>query len=292
MRTLNRSGVTLIELLIALVIGAIVGTATVRVLVGTQRTTEAGMERVGVQQTLRAGVGYMTSVLRELDAEEGDIGVANANLLRFRSMRWASFLCAAPAIAGASSAFLLIDANSVYGVRAPDPTEDSLFIFADANPNTRADDSWLVGEVISTAGANCPSGAPATVLSVRITAASGGMAALAGVTVGAPLRGFQWEELSLINAADTRWWMGHRTASRTAGWGTVQPLVGPLTAGGLAFQYFDSTGTATGAVANIASVGILLRAESTNRVRVQSTNIDFARDSLITRVALRNNPRY
>jgi prepilin-type N-terminal cleavage/methylation domain-containing protein len=292
MRTLNRSGFTLIELLIALVIGAIVGTATVQVLVGTQRTTEAGMERVGVQQTLRNGIGYMTTVMRELDAAEGDIRVANANIMQFRSMRWASFLCAAPAVAGASSAFLLIDANSVYGVRAPDAAQDSLFIFADGNPNTRSDDSWLVGEVISTAGANCPSGSPATVLGVRISAASGGIAALAGVTAGAPLRGFQWEELSLIQGADSRWWMGHRTASRAGGWGIVLPLVGPLTAGGLAFQYFDSTGTATGAVADIASVGISLRAESTNRVRVQSTNIDFARDSLITRVALRNNPRY
>lgn len=292
MRTLNRSGFTLIELLIALVIGAIVGTATVRVLVGTQRTTEAGMERVGVQQTLRAGIGYMTGVLRELDAAEGDLGVATANRLQFRSMRWASPLCAAPAIAGASSAFLLVDASAVYGLRAPEASEDSLFIFADANPNTRSDDTWLVGEVISTAPANCPNGSPATVIGVRITAASGGIAALAGVTSGAPLRGFQWEELSLIQAADSRWWMGQRTASRSAGWGTVQALVGPLAAAGLAFQYFDSTGTATGVLTDIASIGIALRAESSTRVRSLAGRIDFARDSLITRVALRNNPRY
>lgn len=292
MRALNRSGFTLIELLIALVIGAVVGTATVRVLVGTQRTTEAGMERVGVQQTLRAGVGYMTSVLRELDAADGDIGVATATRLQFRSMRWASPLCAAPAIAGASSAFLLIDANVVYGLRPPDAAEDSLLIFAEADPSSRGDDGWLVGEVISTAAANCPSGSPATVLGVRITAASGGIAALAGVTAGAPLRGFQWEELSLIQGADTRWWMAQRTSNRTTGWGTIQPLVGPLAAGGLGFQYFDSTGTATGTLTDIASVGIFLRAESSQRVRTQSTNIDFARDSLITRVALRNNPRF
>ncbi len=292
MRALNRSGFTLIELLIALVIGAIVGTATVRVIVGTQRTTEAGMERVGLQQTLRAGVGYMTSVLRELDAEDGDIGVATATRLQFRSMRWASPLCAAPAIAGASSAFLLIDASAVYGLRAPDAAEDSLLIFAEADPGQRGDDSWLVGEVISTATATCPTGSPATVVGVRITAASGGIAALAGVSAGAPLRGFQWEELSMIQAADSRWWMGQRTASRSMGWGTVQPLVGPLAVGGLGLQYFDSTGAVTGTLADIASVGITMLAESTTRVRTQAGSINFARDSLITRVALRNNPRY
>jgi prepilin-type N-terminal cleavage/methylation domain-containing protein len=292
MRTLKRSGFTLIELLIALVIGAVVGTATIRVIVGTQRTTEAGMEKVGVQQTLRAGIGYMTNVMRELNAADGDIGLANATTLRFRSMRWASPLCAAPAIAGASSAFLLIDANSIYGLRAPDAAEDSLLIFAEADPSRRSDDSWLVGEVIATASANCPSGGPATVLSVRITAASGGIAAIAGVTAGAPIRGFQWEELSLFQGADSRWWMGQRTANRTGTWTPVQALVGPLAVGGLSLQYFDSTGAVTGTLANIASIGMSLRAESTNRVRTQATNIDFARDSLISRVALRNNPRF
>ena len=292
MRALNRSGFTLIELLIALVIGAVVGTATIRVIVGTQRTTAAGMERVGVQQTLRAGIGYMTNVARELNAEDGDIGVATATQLQFRSMRWASPLCDNPAIVGASFANLLIDANAVYGLRAPDAADDSLLIFAEADPSRRSDDTWLVGVVISTAAANCPSGSPATNLRVRITVASGGLAALAGVSAGAPLRGFQWEELSLFQGADSRWWMGQRTSSRTAGWGVVQELVGPLTVGGLALQYFDSTGAVTGTLANIASIGITLRAESSNRVRTQSANIDFARDSLISRVALRNNPRF
>lgn len=292
MRALNRSGFTLIELLIALVIGAVVGTATIRVIVGTQRTTEAGMEKVGVQQSLRAGIGYMTNVARELNAEDGDIGVATATRLQFRSMRWASPLCAAPAIAGASSAFLLIDANAVYGIRTPDAAEDSLLIFAEADPGRRSDDTWLVGEVIATAAANCPSGGPATVLSVRITAASGGMAAIAGVSAGAPIRGFQWEELSLFQGADSRWWMGQRTANRTGAWTAVQALVGPLAVGGLALQYFDSTGAVTGTLANIASIGVTMRAESSNRVRTQSTNIDFARDSIISRVALRNNPRF
>jgi hypothetical protein len=69
-------------------------------------------------------------------------------------------------------------------------------------------------------------------------------------------------------------------------------LVGPLAVGGLSLQYFDSTGAVTGTLANIASIGMALRAESSNRVRTQSANIDFARDSLISRVALRNNPRF
>jgi hypothetical protein len=251
------------------------------------------MEKVGVQQTLRAGVGYMTGVLRELDAEEGDISVATATQLRFRSMRWASVLCRAPAV-GATSAVLTVNNNQVFGLRTPDAADDSLFIFSDIDPNTRGDDTWLVGSVTSTGTGTCTDGSAATTLRVEVSAASGGMGAMnAGqVTDGAPLRGFQWEELSLIQAADARWWLGQRTSSRTGGWSTVQPLVGPLAARGLAFQYFDSTGTATGVLTDIASVGILLRAESSMRIRTRPSNIDFDRDSLITRVALRNNPKY
>lgn len=293
MRAVNRSGFTLIELLIALVIGAVVGTATIRVIVGTQRTTEAGMEKVGVQQTLRAGIGYMTNVVRELDAEDGDIGVATATRLQFRSMRWASPLCATPAAGAGTSVVLLLDAGSVYGLRTPDAVEDSVLVFAEADGGKRSDDAWLIGSVTAVGTSACASGSNALSLTVEITAASGGQAAaLANVTSGAPLRGFQQEELSLFQGADTRWWLGQRTANRTGSWTSVQGLVGPLAAGGLGFQYFDSTGAVTATLANIASIGMFLRAESSNRVRTQATNIDFARDSLISRVALRNNPRF
>jgi prepilin-type N-terminal cleavage/methylation domain-containing protein len=293
MRALNRSGFTLIELLIALVIGAVVGTATIRVIVGTQRTTQAGMEKVGVQQTLRAGIGYMTNVVRELDAEDGDIGVATATRLQFRGMRWASPSCATPVAGAGTSVVFLVDAGSVYGMRSPDAVEDSVLVFAETDTGTRSDDAWLVGAVTAVGTGACTSGSNALSLTVEISAGSGGQAAgLANVTSGSPLRGFQQEELSLFQGADSRWWMGQRTANRTGAWTAVQALVGPLTVGGLSLQYFDSTGAVTGALANIASIGMALRAESSNRVRTQSANIDFARDSLISRVALRNNPRF
>jgi prepilin-type N-terminal cleavage/methylation domain-containing protein len=292
MRALNRSGFTLIELLIAMVIGAVVGTATVRVIMGTQRATDAGIQRVGVQQTLRAGVGYMTNVVRELDAADGDIGVATATRLEFRSMRWASPLCAQPVAVGTSVAFL-IDAGAVYGLRTPDAVEDSVLVFAETDAGKRSDDVWLVGAITAVGTGNCTDGSNALSLTVDIIAGSGGQAAaLANVTPGAPLRGFQQEELSLFQGADSRWWMGQRTANRSGTWTNVQALLGPLVVGGLALQYFDSAGTVTGTLTDIASIGMVLRAESSGRVRTQSTSIDFARDSLISRVALRNNPRF
>jgi hypothetical protein len=60
----------------------------------------------------------------------------------------------------------------------------------------------------------------------------------------------------------------------------------------MALAYFDSTGAAAGTITDIASIAVLLRGESRNRVRQGVATTDFARDSLISRVALRNNPRF
>ena len=286
-------GFTLVELIVALALGALVAAGAYRAIVGTQRVTQAGAQKVDVKQNLRAGATYIASVLRELDAPDGDINVATATRLRFRSMRWVGVLCDAPTPSGASSVVLTIRSGSVFGLRSPSAVEDSALVFADGDPGTRADDVWLTGAVTGLSGAACSDGSPATDLTVDITGASGGQAAaLAAVTTGAPVRGFQAEELSLFQAADSRWWMGQRTANRSGSWTAVRPLVGPLTATGLAFTYHDTTSAVTGVLTDIASVSITMRGESERRVPGLGGNIDYARDSIVTRAALRNNARF
>lgn len=292
MRTLNSRGFTLIELVMALALGALVGAAILRALVGTQRATQAGMQRIDLQQNLRGGVGYLASVVRELDAADGDIGIATPTRLQFRSMRWAYPLCGAPAAGGGTTVILQVDAGSAYGIRTPDAAQDSLLLFAERDESKRSDDDWLVGAVTAVGSGVCTDGSAAVTLTVEITAASGGQAAaIANVTSGAPVRGFQWEELSLFQGARGRWWMGRRTSSRSGVWTSVHALAGPLTVGGLSLQYYDSTGAVTATLADIANIAVTLRAESSSRVR-SIGSVDYARDSLLTRVALRNNPRF
>ncbi len=290
---MSARGFTLVELIVALTLGALVAAGAYRAIVGTQRVTQAGAQKVDIQQNLRAGATYMTSVLRELDATDGDINVATATRLRFRSMRWVGVLCDAPAKKGATSVVLTIRSGSVFGLRAPSAVEDSSLVFADGDPGTRADDVWLIGAVTGQSGGVCSDGSAASDLTVEITGASGGQAAaLATVTAGAPVRGFQAEDLSLFQAADSRWWMGQRTANRSGSWTAVRPLVGPLSATGLAFTYHDTTSAVTGVLTAIASVSIIMRGESERLVRGLGGSVDYARDSIITRAALRNNARF
>jgi prepilin-type N-terminal cleavage/methylation domain-containing protein len=294
MPTLNRRGFTLIELLIALSIGAAVATVVYQSIVGTQRATQAGTAQVSVRQNLRMGVAYLGSVVRELNAPDGDILVANATQLRFKSARWTGFLCAAPLAASMSAVTLPIGRNALYGIRGPDAALDSAFVFLEGDPATRTDDSWVAGGVTAVGAGACADASVSADLTVDFTA-SGVAAAtvVAAMTLGSPLKGFQLEEISLLSSGG-RWWMAQRTANRGGAWTTPapRPLIGPLEAAGMALTYFDTTGTATATLTDIASVAVVLRGESRNRVRQGMAAIDFARDSLLTRIALRNNPRF
>jgi prepilin-type N-terminal cleavage/methylation domain-containing protein len=293
MRPIGDRGFTLVELMIGLVIGAVIAAGVYRVIVGAHRVTQAGTQQMDVRQNLRAGMTYVTSSLRELDGTDGDITAATPTRLQFRGMRWVGPLCASPAATGATAVLLPIRTAAVFGVRVPDATQDSILVFRDGDPDSRADDAWLVGAVTGTAGSACPDGAAAVSLTVEITAASGGRpAVLTGVTTGAPLRGFQQEEVSLFQGADSRWWVGQRTASRAGVWTPVRALSGPLEAGGLAFTYSDTTGTATAVLTDIASVSVIIRAESQLLVRGVGGVVDYARDSLAATAGLRNNARF
>ena len=108
-----------------------------------------------------------------------------------------------------------------------------------------------------------------------------------GVTLGSPVRGFQVEELSLyLVGAD--YWLGRRTAGRGGSWTAVRPLVGPLTANGLSFSYFDVAGAVPAFTTGIASIGLTIRGRSTQLV----SGTGYMEDSIVTRVTLRNNARF
>ena len=72
MSHLNRRGLTLVELLVALVLLSIVSAALYRVLVSNQRIYQAQTQRIDMQQNIRAAAQILPADLRELDASEGD----------------------------------------------------------------------------------------------------------------------------------------------------------------------------------------------------------------------------
>ena len=165
-------------------------------------------------------------------------------------------------------------------------------MFNENDPNSRTDDQWLIGWASGASSAqNCADGAAGTRLTFRITAASGGNSALqAGFTQGSPIRGFQQEELSLASSAGS-YYLGRRTMNQAGTWGSIELLAGPLTNTGLSFAYRDTLNATTATLANIATVSVTIRSRSLD-VAQTASGITNIKDSLITRVGLRNNKRF
>ena len=288
MRSLNRGGFTLLELLMVMMLMLVIVGATYQSIIATQRTTGALVQRMGVHQSTRAAAYYMTHVLRELDAGEGDIAAGTATTLEIRGMRWVGVLCSLPAGIAGGGVLLTVRRDAQYGLRLPDAALDSILLFREGQTRYRSDDRWLVGGLRASAARTCDDGSPGLGLAVEVDFTSGGApAALDGVLIGSPVRGFQQEEFSLFSDGTDRW-LGHRSADRPGTWTSVWPLLGPLTTSGLAFEYFTTTGGVPATLDEIASIGLTVRGRSMYPL----SGSGYVQDSIITRVALRNNPRF
>ena len=113
----------------------------------------------------------------------------------------------------------------------------------------------------------------------------------AGFLLGGPIRGWQPEELSLA-ASGGYYYLMQRTRDNSGSWSALTQLVGPLTSTGLELTYYDNTNTVTGTLANIASVGLIVRSQSIDVAKGAAGTKTNLVDSLTTRIALRNNNRY
>lgn len=292
MRLTRRGGFTLVEMMVAVLLGGIVAAAGYAVLVSTQRTTQLLAERIDLEQNLRVAVTYLSGAIQELDATDGDILALASDAIRFRRTQWTGVVCMTP-VANGSGVKISIETDRYFGMRDPDPTLDSLLIFSAGDPTTGSDDRWLTGAVYAIGNGTCSDGSAAKNLNVMISSASGGAtAAVAGVAVGAPIRGFQVEDLSLVERDGGRRWLGQRMADRSGGWTTVQPLIGPLSPAGFEVTFRNATGAATTDLDQVVSVDLTVRGESRRPVRSGVGTVEYLRDSRSTRITLRNNARF
>ena len=303
MPVLARRGFTLIELMIALVLLGIVSTAVYKVLVNNQRLYTAQTQTIDLQQNIRAAAAILPAEFRELDAADGAIKAMTATSLRIRAMRQLSFICNTPLLGGGiGNLDVVIRSTPLYGSRQTFNRNDSLLIYWEGNPGTRADDIWLPAQIqsINGTGPLCNDSGPAGPLTVPHAGISlrmqpqwlinPGLNVATAITRGAPVRGFDRVSYELYQAPDGNWYLGQRNP---AVGGTIQPVVGPLIgANGVTFSYYDSVGTVTADSSKVAQIQFVLRARTASPIRSSPDGaMDYKVDSVLTRVALRNNPR-
>ena len=246
----SRAGFTLIELIIAGVVGSLIVLAAHRALVTNLRSYVVVNAQVRTQEVVRTAAAVLFSELRSLSPGAGDIIAMAPDSLTVRSMRTFGLVCTI-SLSGFTQQLTVRRVGDWF------EPGDSVFILADNNVDLASDDVWLSGK-ISTMDtlATCASGDPAQIILLpgikpAMTADS--------VRVGAPVRTYAryWYGLQQV---DGEWYLTRREDA-----GTPEPLVGPLlgrSQAGLRFEYLDASEATTAVPADVAQVRVTIRAVS------------------------------
>lgn len=284
---LTRTGFTIAEALVSLVLLGVVAGATLRLLGATRRTYEQQAARSELDANLRAASAMIPAELAELDPGDAwgtDLITATDSGLTYGASRNVSFVCGVALDAGAAGE-IVVRRDPVLGLRALDPDRDSLAVFADRDAAIDDDDYWAHADVASVDdAATCPDGSPGRRLLLTAVTPAG---ALADVLPGAAARALEIMQLeSYVDVYRDRW-LGLRQHAKATGWGAVQPVLGPLEEGGLTFRYLGANGAATDpGVA--AAVFVRVAGKS---ARSAGAGGRYLTDTLDLWIALRNAPR-
>jgi hypothetical protein len=255
-----------VELLVAMALLGCIAAGVAHALRTAQRSHSVASQQADLRQTLQGAAELIAAELRDLDATDGDIVALGASSVTIRAPRQLAFVCRPPA-GGANGRVgpltLTLRDEPQYGVRDFNPASDSLWI---AVPT-----GWVRAALLGLWPDTCPDSGPGRRATIQPRV-------VADIPLGAPVSGYETVTyLSYRSSEDGRWYLGIRNAAG------LQPLFGPLAAGGLQLVGYDSAGAVTADPAAVVIVATRLRAET----RAPSPGLD----SLVTRVHLRNNRR-
>lgn len=282
----GRAGFTLIEILIVSVLGLVVVLSVGQILVTNRRTYTAQSATVSGQQTTRMAVEVLFAELREVSPSGGDILAMGADSIRVRLMRKFSIVCA-PDITGSDPVmtvikdFLLNSGDTLYIMGGSNrfAVGDSLFVYADNDPDVDNDDSWISASVsaVDSTGVACPQDGDA---GLALTFGSQ-MTAFTNdsVHVGAPVRSFQDFTFGITTM------LGDVYLGRRQGSGDMIPVAGPLRdRDGLAFVYRDALGAVTADPLEVAQIEVTVRTGS----EVLNSLGEMVSDSVLVWIHTRN----
>lgn len=271
----GRAGFTLIELIIAVVLSAMILGAVFQLVFAQNRMYGHQQGLADARQTLRSAGSLLAWELRHLTAQGGDIYAVGPDSVSVRSYDGGGVVCRKrPAYAQ----------YGLHSVTGDVEAGDSAMLYI-VNSNRVVDDVW---RAISINNANTPAamsmiatcaGWPSTPpieLGIQVGFAS--PSDTVGMRVGALVRTFHRRTYRMIQR-DDQWWLGVRQGA-----GSYELLTGPLQAGdGLELRYMDAAGATTTVPANVRAVEFVLRAES----QLARTAQDVQEDSVVMRVQLR-----
>jgi prepilin-type N-terminal cleavage/methylation domain-containing protein len=271
-----RQGFSLIELLVALVIGLLVLTAVVQMMIVQGRGYRKQREMIDVRETAREASTLLSWDLRQSAVGGSAFNAIAANTLTLRSPRGLGTVCA-------KHPTLPRYALWKTGGNIQATTDDSALVYQIGRGKWGAVKVNAIGTPAAMGITACawPGSRPPDLV-VELAVAS--RADTAYIKIGAPFRAFrkvQYAEFQLNN----RWWLGRKIGAAAA----YEQLTGPLLppgSNGLSFAYYDTLGAVTANPAAIGTIAFTLRTESYKNASIGATS-GYQHDSVTTKVAIR-----
>jgi prepilin-type N-terminal cleavage/methylation domain-containing protein len=283
----SRRGFTLVELLVAMVLFAMVGLSLVQTMVVVQRTTRTQSEQTAMQGSLRAGLQLVITELEELSpnpdaalggGEDFSAGNMGTTSFQYRAMRILSQTCEAVEV---DKVTIRAQGPLFSGFRRPVANRDSMLVFEDRDADESGDDRWTPAEITGVADVTCTGGGAGFALTTS------GLVPGNFISPG-PVRVFETMQLGVV-AQDGRNWLGLRSMS--GGDATLTPLAGPLASSGqpVSFFYRNAMNQTAAAPVDVRSIVIVLAGESDRAANAAgNTTPGLLADTVTVRVQLRN----
>jgi prepilin-type N-terminal cleavage/methylation domain-containing protein len=302
-----RAGLTLVELMAAIVLFGIVA-GTIMALVTRQQRYYAGASEVmDVRGQIREAASLLPIDLRGTSSAGGDIMFAGDSAMEFRATYGTAVVCRIDAPNRILDVLPTNLARHTLSSWYTTPVAgDTLFVFDEGPTQGAQDDLWGTYRLenvgtrtdvcIGAPFADPVQDAPALKPRWRFTM---DRPIAATVVPGAVIRFTRRVRYSLYHSpTDNLWYLGYKSMNNGA-WGAVQPVSGPYrsysaTAGqsGLSLTYFDTNSVAMGNTVvgrrSIARISVTVRGQGQMGRNAAASLKGPFRDSLSLHIALRN----
>jgi len=274
--TRDRRGFTMIELIVAFVVGLIVLGGVVQMMIVQGRGYRKQREQVDVRETAREAAALLSWDLRQAAMAGSSFAVMGANSVTIRSPRGLGTICAKHALLARYG--LWKTAGNILAT-----VDDTALVYQIGKGGWNKLKITAVGTPVAMGVLACawPGARPPDLV---VEFAAPNITDTSYIKVGAPFRNFrrvEYAEYQLNN----RWWLGRKVGAAAS----YEQLTGPLLApasNGLAFTYYDTLGVVTVNPAAVGSVAFTLRTESYKNATTGST-FTYQHDSVTTKVAVR-----
>jgi prepilin-type N-terminal cleavage/methylation domain-containing protein len=302
-RSTHRSGFSLVELLIVIVLLALVLTSVMTIFVQQQRFYSDSAAIMETRSATRDAVYVLQSDLRSLSPKGGDIYAMGPSFIEFRSQPGGSVVCT---IDVSRTILTVPPLNVATGAAltswlAPPAAGDTVLIFDAGTTSSTASDSFNVYTLTAAPipAASCPNatGLTSTVgeaiqgFTLRVTPAL-----TATTIVGAPIRVIRRARYELYQESSGNWYLGYFDCvpSRSPKCNSLQPVAGPYVppntsgTGGIAFTYRDATGAVTADKLLVRRIDLVARAQTAVDIHTSGYKRGPMTDSTFISIAPRN----